>query len=247
MLALLPADKFDLKEPPPPKAPAEQIIRNPQQAYLAICLGVKDQNEDLREWIEYHRYIGVGKFYVFDDNSTVPAASTLQDLIQEGKHCTTGQVSHAMQIHPSFRKAAFVIIMWYTGRCLCCACSLPLSWQRHAQEEQIRHAIVSLPRCWQSYGLNLLEFRLMVGGVLPWAQISLSCCPLPSAMDSDDRHACRTGGVRSCRLNSRQYHQAAAACLWHVYTALQVRASHPLAVGCSNHYLNAADCIDEMC
>ena len=86
MLALLPADTYDLEEPLPPKAPADKIIRDPQQAYLAMCLGVKDQNEDLREWIEYHRSIGVAKFYVFDDNSTVPAANALQDLIQGGKH-----------------------------------------------------------------------------------------------------------------------------------------------------------------
>ena len=65
--------------------PAERIVRDAEEAYLAVCLGVKDQNEDLREWIEYHRSIGVGKFYVFDDNSTVPAAAELQDLIQEGK------------------------------------------------------------------------------------------------------------------------------------------------------------------
>ena len=65
--------------------PAERIVRDAEEAYLAVCLGVKDQNEDLREWIEYHRSIGVGKFYIFDDNSTVPAAAELQDLIQEGK------------------------------------------------------------------------------------------------------------------------------------------------------------------
>jgi hypothetical protein len=73
------------EEPPPPKMPAERIVRDAEEAYLAVCLGVKDQNEDLREWIEYHRSIGVGKFYIFDDNSTVPAAVELQDLIQEGK------------------------------------------------------------------------------------------------------------------------------------------------------------------
>lgn len=72
-------------EPPPPKMPTEQIVRDAEEAYLAVCLGVKDQNEDLREWIEYHRSIGVGKFYIFDDNSTVPAAPGLQDLIQEGE------------------------------------------------------------------------------------------------------------------------------------------------------------------
>ena len=89
---VLHADVFDLEEPPPPEVPTEKIARDPQQAYLAMCLGVKDQNEDLREWIEYHRSIGVGKFYVFDDNSTVPAATALPDLIQEGKPCRTGLV-----------------------------------------------------------------------------------------------------------------------------------------------------------
>ena len=65
--------------------PTERTVRDAEEAYLAVCLGVKDQNEDLREWIEYHRSIGVGKFYIFDDNSTVPAAPGLQDLMQEGK------------------------------------------------------------------------------------------------------------------------------------------------------------------
>ncbi len=69
----------------PPEMPAKRIVRDVEEAYLVVCLGVKDQNEDLREWIEYHWSIGVGKFYIFDDNSTVPAASGLQDLIQEGK------------------------------------------------------------------------------------------------------------------------------------------------------------------
>lgn len=73
------------EEPLPPEVPAEKIVRDPGQAYLAICLGVKDQNEDLREWIQYHQSIGVGKFYVFDDSSSVPAAEGLQDLIQEGE------------------------------------------------------------------------------------------------------------------------------------------------------------------
>ena len=60
-------------------------MRDLGQAYLAVCLGVKDQNEDLREWIGYHRSIGIGKFYIFDDNSSAPAAEALQDLVQEGE------------------------------------------------------------------------------------------------------------------------------------------------------------------
>ena len=81
-------DPFEDEEPPPPKAPAERIVRDPGQAYLAICLGVKDQNEDLREWITYHQSIGVGKFYIFDDSSSIPAAEALQDLVQEGRRAS---------------------------------------------------------------------------------------------------------------------------------------------------------------
>lgn len=39
--------------------------------YVAVCTVVKDQQQDLLEWLEYHRFIGVGKVYVYDNNSTV--------------------------------------------------------------------------------------------------------------------------------------------------------------------------------
>jgi hypothetical protein len=32
---------------------------------------VKNQHADLREWLEYHKWLGVGKVYVYDNNSTV--------------------------------------------------------------------------------------------------------------------------------------------------------------------------------
>lgn len=89
------------EEPALPPVPAEKIIRDPGQAYLAMCLGVKDQNEDLREWIRYHQSLGVGKFYVFDDSSIVPAAEDIQDLIQEGKeaaavYCSIDKIGWAL-------------------------------------------------------------------------------------------------------------------------------------------------------
>ena len=77
-------DSLENEEPLSPKGPEERIVRNPEQAYLAVCLGVKDQHLDLREWIEYHQRLGVGKFYIFDDNSSVPVSEELQDLIKEG-------------------------------------------------------------------------------------------------------------------------------------------------------------------
>ena len=39
--------------------------------YLALCAIVKDQGAELTEWLEYHRWLGVGRVYVYDNNSTV--------------------------------------------------------------------------------------------------------------------------------------------------------------------------------
>jgi hypothetical protein len=41
------------------------------EGYVAICAIVKNQHQDLREWLEYHKWLGVGKVYVYDNNSTV--------------------------------------------------------------------------------------------------------------------------------------------------------------------------------
>jgi hypothetical protein len=49
-----------------------------------MCLVVRDQSEDLREWVEYHRALGAGKFYIFDDNSTAPARQEVSDLVEAG-------------------------------------------------------------------------------------------------------------------------------------------------------------------
>jgi hypothetical protein len=39
--------------------------------YIALCAIVKNQHKDLKEWLEYHKWIGVKKIYVYDNNSTV--------------------------------------------------------------------------------------------------------------------------------------------------------------------------------
>jgi hypothetical protein len=43
----------------------------PIRAELAICLIIRD-DADFPEWLTYHRRLGVGAFYVFDHNSTLP-------------------------------------------------------------------------------------------------------------------------------------------------------------------------------
>jgi hypothetical protein len=52
--------------------------------YSALCACVRDQRRDLRYWIEYHAWLGVDKFYVFDHNSTRPLASGLSDYLATG-------------------------------------------------------------------------------------------------------------------------------------------------------------------
>lgn len=45
-----------------------------EYGYVAICAIVKNQHSDIREWLEYHRWLGVGKVYVYDNNSTVSSS-----------------------------------------------------------------------------------------------------------------------------------------------------------------------------
>lgn len=55
-----------------------------REAYLSMCLVTRDQNDDIREWVEYHMGLGAGKFYVFDDNSKKPAIHNVFDLVDAG-------------------------------------------------------------------------------------------------------------------------------------------------------------------
>jgi hypothetical protein len=39
---------------------------------VAICVCIRDQHVDVREWLAYHRALGVSKFYVWDTGSSPP-------------------------------------------------------------------------------------------------------------------------------------------------------------------------------
>jgi Glycosyltransferase family 92 len=55
-------------------------------SYLGFCLVVKDQNEDLREWVNYHYAMVVSRFYIYDDGfaGPTPAGAVLQPLMDSG-------------------------------------------------------------------------------------------------------------------------------------------------------------------
>jgi hypothetical protein len=56
-------------------------LEGPVNLYnLAICCIVKDENEYLEEWINYHLKTGVQHFYIYDNESSTPIYDTLADL-----------------------------------------------------------------------------------------------------------------------------------------------------------------------
>jgi hypothetical protein len=55
-----------------------------QQRYLALCLFVKDENEYLAEWLDYHLLLGVEHFFVYDNNSRRPIRTTVAKYVRRG-------------------------------------------------------------------------------------------------------------------------------------------------------------------
>jgi hypothetical protein len=51
---------------------------------LAVVAIMKNEGPYLKEWIEYHRIVGVGKFYLYDNESTDNTKEILEPYIREG-------------------------------------------------------------------------------------------------------------------------------------------------------------------
>lgn len=52
--------------------------------YLAVCAIAKDEGPYFREWIEWHREMGVDKFYIYDNGSTDTTKEALKPYIETG-------------------------------------------------------------------------------------------------------------------------------------------------------------------
>ena len=65
------------------------------ESAIAVAAIIKNEAPYLEEWIRYHREIGVGKFYIFDNDSTDDAREVLQPFIAEG--CVVYQPLHGKQ------------------------------------------------------------------------------------------------------------------------------------------------------
>lgn len=68
---------------------AAGVVDNKEQlpmhhSYAALCSIFKNEHGNIREWVQYHHWIGIGKFYIFDHGSTPPLSVELADFVREG-------------------------------------------------------------------------------------------------------------------------------------------------------------------
>ncbi len=55
--------------------------------YLAVCMIVRNQNQDLPEWFQHHYYnMGIRRFYILDDGSQ-PPTSDFADTFEDSQGC----------------------------------------------------------------------------------------------------------------------------------------------------------------
>jgi hypothetical protein len=58
---------------------------NTPPPYVAMCLSVKDQHDDILEWVQHYEALGVERAYVYDHGSSVPMSGVLGTDIARGQ------------------------------------------------------------------------------------------------------------------------------------------------------------------
>lgn len=66
------------------RAQESQAKKDPPPYYISICAILKDEGPYIKEWVEYHRLLGVEKFYLYDNGSTDDSAQKIQELKASG-------------------------------------------------------------------------------------------------------------------------------------------------------------------
>ena len=59
------------------------IFNRKYQFYLTLCAIAKNEGRYLQEWIEYHKMLGVEKFFIYDNESTDNTLEILQPYIDD--------------------------------------------------------------------------------------------------------------------------------------------------------------------
>ena len=85
--------------------------------YLAACLTYRDEAPYLREWIEFHRLMGVERFFLYDTGSTDDHEAVLAPYVDQGIaeveqwHGEARQndaINHCLEVHEDVRWIAFI-------------------------------------------------------------------------------------------------------------------------------------------
>lgn len=72
--------------------------RSTPEHYLAVCAIAKDEGPYFKEWIEWHRRMGVDKFYIYDNGSTDSTAQVLEPYVRSGLVELTDFPGYRMQL-----------------------------------------------------------------------------------------------------------------------------------------------------
>jgi hypothetical protein len=75
----------------------EEVGESAPMNYLSACAILKDENVYLPEWIAYHRAVGVEHFYLYDNESAVPVATTLGPEVNAGLVTVLRRTGRAQQ------------------------------------------------------------------------------------------------------------------------------------------------------
>jgi glycosyl transferase family 92 len=68
-----------------PDSPAtDRAARERPETYLSMCAIYRDEGPYLREWIEFHRLVGVERFYLYNDRSRDDHLAVLEPYIERG-------------------------------------------------------------------------------------------------------------------------------------------------------------------
>src|SRR5919201_1450975 len=55
-----------------------------EKPYLSLCALYKDHADYLREWIEFHRLVGVERFFLYDNESSDDHEAVLAPYVERG-------------------------------------------------------------------------------------------------------------------------------------------------------------------
>lgn len=120
---------------------------------LSIVALIKDEDPYLPEWMEYHRALGVGHFFIYDNAGKVPLAQTLACEIAAGQATV---IPFPRPVGTVGQRTAFTdFLTRFKGR---------TKWAAFIDPDEFL-----VPKSWESLPQLLSEFEAFGGLVVNWA------------------------------------------------------------------------------